>query len=96
MFSLDALSLVMANEHYKVDSQVRCCYSQNTFPQDLYNKLSDLLIRLQYRKALIKIELQSFLPSVLVELVLDDVQVEVSDPHIPSPERTTQSSCLIL
>ena len=39
----DALSIVKANEHYKVDSDVRCCYSQDSFPQDLYNKLKRLL-----------------------------------------------------
>ena len=35
----DALSIVKANEHYKVDSGVCCCNSQDSFPQDLYNKL---------------------------------------------------------
>ena len=28
----DALSIVKANEHYKVDSRVFCCDSQNSFP----------------------------------------------------------------
>ena len=31
----DALSIVKANEHYKVDSDVYCCNSQDSFPQDL-------------------------------------------------------------
>ena len=31
----DALSIVKANEHYKVDSDVWCCNSQDSFPQDL-------------------------------------------------------------
>ena len=44
----DALSIVTANEHYKVDSDVCCCNSQDSFPQDLYNKLSALLKRLQH------------------------------------------------
>ena len=44
----DALSIVKANEHYKVDSYVCCCDSQDSFPQDLYNKLSALLKLLQH------------------------------------------------
>ena len=39
----DALSIVKANEHYKVDSHVCCCESHDSFPQDLYNKLNALL-----------------------------------------------------
>ena len=71
-----ALSIVKANEHYKVDSSVYCCDSQDPFPQDLYNKLSDLLKLLQRRKILAKTVLQ-FLPPVLISLVLDYVHVEV-------------------
>ena len=48
----------------------------NSIPQDLYNKLSTLLKRLRIRKASIRAELLLFLPSVLVELVLDHVQME--------------------
>ena len=92
----DALSIVTKNEHYKVDSTVCCCKPQDSSPQDLYNKLSTLLNLLRIRKASIKVVLQSLLPSVLVELVLDYAQVTASDPPIPSPERTTQTSCLIL
>ena len=73
----DALSIVKANEHFKVDSHVCCCDSQNSFPQDLYNKLNALLTLLQYRKASIKVELELLLPSVLVNLVLDHVQVTI-------------------
>jgi len=91
----DALTIVKANEHYKVDSLVWCCDAQDSFPQALYNKLGDLLIRLQRRKASIRAVLQ-FLPSVLINLVLDHVQVEVSDPPISRPDITTQTSCLIL
>ena len=40
----DALSIVTRNEHYKVDSHVCCCDSQNPFPQDLVNKLERLLV----------------------------------------------------
>ena len=72
----DALPIVTRNEHYKVDSDIWCCDSQGSFPHDLYNKLSDFLNFLRIRKASIKVELLSFLPQVLVELVLDHVQVE--------------------
>ena len=48
----DALSIVTKNEHYKVDYIVWCCDSHNSFPQDLYNKLSALLERLQRRNTL--------------------------------------------
>jgi len=70
-----ALYAVVKNQHYKVGSQVRCCDSHNSFPHDLYNKLSTLLELLKARKAFIRIELELLLPSVLVELVLDHVQV---------------------
>ena len=80
--------LSRANDHYKVDSEVRCCDSQSSFPQDLYNKLSALL-KLQHRKALIKVVLQLLLPSVLVELVLDHVQAEVYDLPILNPNSST-------
>jgi len=70
-----ALYAVVKNQHYKVGSQVRCCNSQDSFPHDLYNKLSTLLELLKARKAFIKAVLQSLLPSVLVDLVLDHVQV---------------------
>ena len=66
------------------------------FPKIFTTSSATLLKLLQHRKALIKAELQLLLPSVLVELVLDHVQVTESDPPIPSPERTTQTSCLIL
>ena len=72
----DALAIVKANEHFKVNSEVGCCKSHDSSPQDLYNKLSALLGRLKIRKASIKVELLLFLPSVLVDLVLDHVQVE--------------------
>ena len=39
----DALSIVKANEHFKMDSLVCCCYSQRFFPHDLVNKLEHLL-----------------------------------------------------
>ena len=92
----NALSIVKANEHFKANSDICCCNTQDSFPQGLYNKLNDLLIRLQHRKAVIKNELQLLLPSVLVELVLDHVQVTEFDSPIPSPDIITQASCLIL
>jgi len=62
---IDALAIVMKNEHYKVDSQVWCCRYQNPFPQDLYNKLNALLAFVKGRNELIN----AFLPSVLVGIV---------------------------
>ena len=50
----DALSIVTRNEHYKVDSRCWCCNSHDSFPQDLYNKLSALLIVLKREKHLSK------------------------------------------
>jgi len=88
-----ALSIVKANEHYKVLSDVYCCDSHDSFPQDLYSKLGDL-----YRISLIKAVLQSPLPSVLIDLVLEYALVEASHPSISTPERTTQNprpQCLI-
>jgi len=82
----DALSIVAENEHFRVDSSVQCCYPHNPLPQDLSNKLGDLLERLKTRKALIKAVLQSLLPSVLVDLVLGHVLVEYPDISIPSPD----------
>ena len=82
----DALSIVKANEHYKVDSQVGCCDSHDSFPQDLYNKLERLLASVKARKASIKVELLLLLPSVLAELVLDHVQVEYQLFSILNPD----------
>ena len=38
-----ALAIVKRNEHYKLDSQVVCCRSQDHFPQDLFNRINALL-----------------------------------------------------
>ena len=38
-----ALTIVKRNEHYKVDSDIECCNSQNHFPQDLFNRINALL-----------------------------------------------------
>ena len=63
------LSIVKANEHYKVDSYVCCCNSQDSFPQDLYNKLNALLAFVKDRNALIN-EALIFLPKVLADMVI--------------------------
>jgi len=63
----DALTIVKANEHYKVDSVVMCCDSQDSFPQDLYNKLNALLTFVKARNELIN----AVLPTVLVNMVAD-------------------------
>jgi hypothetical protein len=70
-----AVSIVKANEHYKVDylsgPQIWCCKSQKSIPQDLIDKLGALLELVKARNQLIKGVLQSLLPTVLVELMLD-------------------------
>ena len=38
-----ALIILKRNEHYKVDSGVMCCKSQDHFPQDLFNRIKGLL-----------------------------------------------------
>ena len=66
----DALAIVKANEHYKVDSRVTCCKSQDPFPQDLVNKLESLLAFVKARNAHIN-EALIFLPTVLVSMLAD-------------------------
>ena len=39
----EAISILKRNEHYKVDSEVRCCKSQGHFPQDLFNRINAVL-----------------------------------------------------
>ena len=39
----EALIILKRNEHYKVDSHIRCCKSQDHFPQDLFNRINALL-----------------------------------------------------
>jgi hypothetical protein len=69
------LSIVKANEHYKVDwgygPNVECCKSQDYISQDLIDKLTGLLELLKDRNEIIRGVLQSFLPRVLVDLILD-------------------------
>ena len=47
---------------------VCCCKSQDSFPQDLYNKLNALLAFVKDRNELIN---ALFLPSVLADMVAD-------------------------
>jgi len=63
----DALSLVKANQHYKVDSWDLCCNSLD-FPQDLYSKLNALLEFMKDRNVRIS-EALALLPKVLVDMV---------------------------
>jgi len=64
----DALAIVKANEHFKVDSHVCCCYPQDSFPHDLVTKLERLLAFVKGRNAHIN-ETLTFLPKVLAEMV---------------------------
>ena len=65
-----ALAIVKRNEHYRVDSRVECCKPQDHFPQDLFNRINDLLELVKARNVLIK-EVLTFLPEVLVDLMLE-------------------------
>ena len=47
-----------------------CCNSQDSFPQDLYNKLERLLAFVKARNARIN-EALAFLPKVLADMVAD-------------------------
>jgi len=71
-----ALSIVKGNEHHRVGSNVLCCKSQDYFPQDLIDKLTALLELVQTRNELIRGVLQSFLPTVLVDLMLDYLRTD--------------------
>ena len=65
----EALSIVKRNEHYKVNSEIRCCKSQDYIPQDLSGKLNVLLGLVKTRNVLIRDVLTS-LPTVIIDLVL--------------------------
>jgi len=75
-----ALSIVKANEHYKVDfesgPEVLCCKSRYDFPQDLVDKLGALLALMKARNEIIRGVLQSLLPTVLVDLMLDYLRTD--------------------
>ena len=64
-----ALSIVKRNEHYMVESDVVCCKSQDNFPQDLAGRIEALLVLVKARNARIR-EVLTFLPTVLVDLIL--------------------------
>lgn len=70
-----ALSIINKNEHYKMNdkSVVRllCCDSR-AFPQCLFSRINSLLNLVKLRNALI-VDILTFLPSVLVALLLDYV-----------------------
>ena len=66
----DALSIVKANEHFKVNSDINCCKSQDSFPHDLVTKLERLLVTVKARNARIN-ETLAFLPLVLVDMVIE-------------------------
>jgi hypothetical protein len=73
----EAVSIVKRNEHYKRDfgkgPEIVCCKSQKSIPQDLSDKLGALLELVKARNQLIKGVLQSLLPTVIIELMLDYV-----------------------
>jgi len=73
-----ALSIVKANEHYKVGSEVVCCYSRDDFLQDLVDKLTGLLKLMKARNELVKAAL-SFMPTVLLNLLAEYITYETID-----------------
>ena len=78
-----ALTILEKNEHYIAGATVLCCRFHDYFPQGLFDKINVLLKLVKVRKALIK-DLP-FLPTVLVDLVLDYVHLTVSDCSIITP-----------
>ena len=47
-----------------------CCKSQDYFPQDLFDKINDLLELVKARNAPIR-EALAFLPTVIIDLMLE-------------------------
>jgi hypothetical protein len=86
----EALSIAKANEHYKVDlsngPKVMCCNFQDSFPKDLLDKLTGLLKLMKARNEIIRGTLQSLLPKVLVDLMLDYITYDTIDSPTSSPE----------
>jgi len=70
-----SLPIVKKNEHYRADMgygfKLSCCNSQDYIPQDLIDKLTGLLALMKARNELIKGVLQSLLPEVIIDLMLD-------------------------
>ena len=90
-----ALTIVEKNEHYKVDSQVACCSNRDHFHHDLIGKISDLLGLVKARNALTK-ETLAFLPSVLVDLMLEYTTCDIPpNRSISNLEKTVRAQCLI-
>jgi hypothetical protein len=70
-----ALSIVNEREHYKVNSEVYCCDSQDYIPQDLIDRLTGLLELMKARNALVRGAL-SFMPTVLLKLLAEYITYE--------------------
>ena len=66
----EALSIVKRNEHCTVNSRVMCCSSQDHVPQNLAGRIKALLKLVKARNVLIR-EALTFLPTVLIDLMLD-------------------------
>jgi len=66
----NALFIVKANEHFKANSDICCCNSQDSFPHDLVSKLEHLMVIVKARNELIN-EVLIFLPKVLVDMVIE-------------------------
>ena len=88
------LTILKGNEHYKVDSTVVCCDSQNHIPQDLANRIEALLEFVRARKTLR--EVLTFLPKALVDLTLEYTTCDIPPKFSnSSPVTTARSKCLI-
>ena len=85
----EALSIVKRNEHYKMGSQVACCKDQSHFPQNLADRMNDILGVGKARNALIS-EVLTFLSKVLVDLML-----EYTTCDIPPNRSNSSAQCLI-
>ena len=90
----ETLCIVKRNEHYKVESYVICCRNKSHFLQDLADRMNDILGVVKARNTRIR-EVLTFLPKVLVDLLLDYAHVEVSDRPGPGPKTTAPDKCLI-
>lgn len=94
----EALSIVK-KEHYVIvvvkTPAVVCCETVEYVPQNLYDKISTLLEHLKIRKAYIKLELLPHLPSVLVDMVLEHIQVAQPDDYISTIMAIVQTQCII-
>ena len=85
-----ARSIVKRNKHYRADSLVMCCGSQNHIPRDLADRIEALLKLVKVRKACIRRAL-TFLPTVIINLML-----EYTTCDIPPNRSDSSPQCLIL